>query len=234
MDKEQERQLVNQILDYYEFLFRDDGQLFLSQTGTPSFHLLIKNKAKIAGNYQPIPHGKGKCSLTLGLESVDFVFDDLYDILMPYIGDEKGMELWTQKKNAEKEIEDKKKAFLNSKNIEFFEGVLDGQNQDMVMVLNEYQKDHFVEELKHREHIEEIFALEKNGEYLYIVPDQESVDPKLINIVVAKEYKSREDLDIITYDYYRFLDETVEAIQAMFEKKQFQSLPQPIQDLINE
>ncbi len=231
MDKEKERQLVNQILDNYEFLLSEDDHHLFGDTGTPSFHLLIKNKATPDGGFKQISHGKGICVLTVDEKPVEFVFDNLYELLIPYIGDGAFIEKWELKKKAKDEIAESGRKFLLKNDIQVLEAVIQGNEKDILSVLQDHNRTAFIEQLKKESQIEKILGMSANNEYLYIFNEKSGIHSHMTYIILSTKEKGREDLDLIIYDYYKYLDTLIEENEDRYGESTTQSNPTPFSDM---
>ncbi|GMT48817.1 MAG: hypothetical protein IEMM0008_0356 [bacterium] len=231
MDKEKEKQLVNQILNNYDFLLSEDDHHLFGDTGTPSFHLLIKNKATPDGDFKQISHGKGICVLTVDEKLVEFVFDNLYDLMIPYIGDDAFIQKWQLKKKAKDEIAEKGHKLLLKNDIQILEAVIQGSEKDILGVLQDHNRTAFIEQLKKESQIEKILGMSANDEYLYIFNEKSGIHSHMTYIILSTREKSRENLDLIIYDYYKYLDTLIEENEDRYGESTTQSSPTPFSDM---
>ncbi len=231
MDKEKEKLLVNQILESYDFLLSEEDNHLIGDTGTPSFHLLIKNKANPDGNFTQVSHGSGICVLTVNDNPIEFVFDSLYDLLIPYIGDDAFIQKWQLKKQAKEEITNLGQKFLLGHDIQGLEAIIEGSEKDILDVLQEFNRTAFIEQLKKERQIEKILGMSANGEYLYIFNEKSGIHSHMTYVILSTKEKSREDLDLIIYDYYKYLDTLIEENEDRYGKTDTETTPFPLSDM---
>ncbi len=231
MDKEKEKLLVNQILNSYDFLLSEDDNHLIGDTGTPSFYFLIKNKANLDGNFTQISHGKGICTLTVDEKPVEFIFDNLYDLLIPYIGDDTFIEKWQLKNQAKDKIAKLGQKFLLRHDIQILEAIIEGTRKDILSVLQEFKKTAFIDQLEKESQIEKILGMSANEEYLYIFNEKSGIHSHMTYVILSTKEKSREDLDLTIYDYYKYLDTLIEENEDRYGKTTNETTSFPLSDL---